>query len=120
MRRWGVRRFTLLLVLLLAWPAAGQSSRQIRVSVEFRQTSEQSRGAVQGGGGVIITERGSVQPRAGVGAESTQRRVQRSTGIFTLVQDGGESVMTVATQLPYPQITFYRDYATGIGYVAVG
>ena len=120
MRRWGVRRFTLLLVLLLAWPAAGQSSRQIRVSVEFRQTSEQSRGAVQGGGGVIITERGSVQPRAGVGAESTQRRVQRSTGIFTLIQDGGESVMTVATQLPYPQITFYRDYATGIGYLAGG
>ena len=105
MRRWGVRRFTLLLVLRpCRGRAAAQSSRQIRVSVEFRQTSEQSRDAVQGGGGVIITERGSAQPRAGVGAESTQRRVQRSSGVFTLVQDGGESLMTVATQVPYQQI----------------
>jgi hypothetical protein len=115
-----VRRIALLLMLLVAVPASAQSPRQIRVSVEFRQTSEQSRDAVQGGGGVINTERGSVQPRAGVGAESTQRRVQRSSGIFTLVQDGGESVLTVATQVPYQQIAFYRDYATGIGYLAGG
>jgi hypothetical protein len=119
MRRWGVRRIALLLMLLVAVPASAQSPRQIRVSVEFRQTSEQSRDAVQGGG-VIITERGSVHPRAGVGAENTQRRVQRSSGIFTLVQDGGESVLTVATQVPYQQIAFYRDYATGIGYLAGG
>ena len=28
--------------------------------------------------------------------------------------------MTVATQVPYPQAIFYRDYATGIGLLASG
>jgi pimeloyl-ACP methyl ester carboxylesterase len=46
--------------------------------------------------------------------------VQRSSGVFTLVQDGGESLMTVATQVPYQQAIFYRDYATGSGLLASG
>jgi hypothetical protein len=108
-----------LLVLLVALPAAAQSSRQIRVAVEFRQATQQSRDAVQGGG-VITTERGQPRGRAGAGAESTERRVQRSSGVFTLVQDGGESLLTVATQVPYQQAAFYRDYASGSGRLTSG
>ena len=52
--------------------------------------------------------------------DSTQRRTQTSTGIFTLVQDGGESTLIVASQVPYPQVTFYRDYLTGAGYAVTG
>jgi hypothetical protein len=120
MRRCGVHRLLLLIALLVAVPAAAQSPRQIRIAVEFRQASQQSRDAVQGGGGVIITERGQARPRAGVGVESRERRVQRSSGVFTLVQDGGESLMTVATQVPYQQAVFYRDYASGSGHLASG
>jgi hypothetical protein len=117
----GVRRWLVLaLVVGLAIPGAAQGPRQIRVAVDFRQTAEQSRDTVRGGGSVIITERGSARPRAGVGAESTERRVRRSSGIFTLVQDGGESTLTVASQIPVQQIAFYRDYASGAGYVATG
>jgi hypothetical protein len=118
MRR--LSRLIVLALLLAAAPLAAQAPRNIRVAVEFRQAAEQSRDAVQGGGSVIITERGSVRPRAGVGAESAERRLRRSTGIFTLVQDGGESTLTVATQVPYQQVLFYRDYASGSGYVATG
>src|SRR5438093_4098345 len=103
----------------LVLPAAAQT-RQIRVDVQFRQTGTQNRDAAGAAGGVIITERGGVRPRGAAGAGSTETRVQRSTGIFTLVQDGGESTLTVASQVPYPQIAFYRDYATGAGYVASG
>ena len=72
MRNGRVRRFILLIALVLALPAAAQAPRQIRVAVEFRQASQQSRDAVQGSGGVIITEGGQVQPQAGV-VQSTQR-----------------------------------------------
>ena len=119
MRRCGVRRLVTLIVLLVALPVAAQSPRQIRVAVEFRQSSLQTRDAVQGGG-VIITERGQAQGRVGVGPQTTERRVQRSSGVFTLVQDGGESLLTVATQVPYPQVAFYRDYASGSGHIATG
>ena len=116
MSRWAA----LLLLAVLAAPAGAQGSRNIRVAVDFRQTAEQGRDTVQGGGSVIITERGGVRPGAGGGVESTERRVRRSTGIFTLVQDGGESLLTVATQIPVQQIAFYRDYAAGAGYLANG
>jgi len=115
-----LRWLALLMLALSSASVAAQSLRQIRVAVDFRQSVEQSRDAVQGGGSVIITERGSVRPRAGVGGESTERRVRRSSGIFTLVQDGGESVLTVATQIPVQQVAFYRDYATGAGHLATG
>jgi Bacterial type II and III secretion system protein len=114
------RWLALALVVALSTPAAAQGSRQIRIAVDFRQTTEQSRDAVQGGGSVIITERGGVRPRASMGAEGTARRIQRSSGVFTLVQDGGESTLTVASQIPVHQIAFYRDHATGAGYVATG
>jgi hypothetical protein len=120
----GVRRAALRLVaaiIVAGVPlAAAQTPRQIRVDVQFRQTGAQSRDAAGAGGGVIITGRGSVRPRVGAGAGSTETRVQRSTGIFTLVQDGGESLLMVTSQVPYAQVAFYRDYATGAGYVASG
>lgn len=117
-----VLTFLSLVALGAAWPGgpAAQSGKQVKVVFEFRQSSTQSRDAVEGSGRVVITERGSARPSGRVGADSTQRRVQSSTGIFTLVQDGGESTLLVASQVPYPQVTFYRDYLTGAGYVATG
>jgi hypothetical protein len=106
----------LLVALLGGWlPVSAQSSKQIKVLFEFRQSTTQSRGAVDGSGRVVITERGA-RSSGGVAVDSTQRRTQTSTGIFTLVQDGGESTLIVASQVPYPQVTFYRDYLTGAGY----
>lgn len=111
----------------LAWVLAGlpalvhaQSERLIKVAVDFRQAAVQSRDALQGSGRVIITERGSTRSSGRVGADSRQTRVQETTGIFTLVRDGGEATLSVATQVPYPQVAFYRDYATGAGYLASG
>jgi len=112
--------FLLAAMAAAALPAAAQTPRQIRVDVQFRQTGTQDRDAAGAAGRVIITERGSVRPRGTAGAGSTETRVQRSTGVFTLVQDGRESTLTVASQVPYQQIAFYRDYATGAGYVAAG
>lgn len=107
-------------VLLGGWlPVAAQSSKQVKVLFEFRQSSTQSRGAVDGSGQVVITDRGA-RSMGGVAVDSTQRRTQRSTGIFTLVQDGGESTLIVASQVPYPQVAFYRDYLTGAGYAVSG
>jgi hypothetical protein len=107
-------------VVAVVLPAAAQTPRQIRVDVQVRQAGMQQRDAGGAAGGVIVTERGGVRPRGTAGAGSTETRVQRSTGIFTLVQDGGESTLSVASQVPYHQISFYRDYATGAGYVATG
>lgn len=99
------RRPLLLLVLLplLALAVApgepvAQEPRQIRVEVRFQQASQRGR-------------------EAGV---ATERRVQRSSGLFTIVQDGGEALLTVATQVPVQQLAFYRDQATGAGHVASG
>ena len=117
-------RFALVLTLVgvTALPLAGlaQSTRMVRVDVQFQHTGAQSEGGVQGRGGVIVTERGTVRPRGSIGAGSAETRTRQTTGIFTLVQDGGESTLTVAAQVPYPQMAFYRDYATGAGHLARG
>ena len=116
------RRWFVALLLLVACPAlaAAQSPRMVRVSLDVRESGTQSREAVQGSGKVIITDRGGTRARAGVGADSGQTRVTKSTGVFTVVQDGGESVILVAQSVPYQQVAYYRDYATGAGYVATG
>lgn len=108
-----------LVILAVGLPglATAQSGKQVRVSFDFRQSSTQNRDAVDAGGRVIITDRGA-RTSGGVGVDSTQRRVRTSTGIFTIVQDGGESTMLVASQVPYPQVAYYRDYLTGTGHVA--
>ncbi len=105
--------------LLYGWASSlySQSRQQIKVVVETQQSGSQSREAVQGSGGVIIRN-GTVQPSGRVRAGERETTVQRSSAIFTLVQDGGESILTVATRVPYNQITFYRNYATGAGYIA--
>lgn len=117
-------RFALVLTLsgatALPLAAVAQSTRMVRVEVQFQHTGVQSEQGVQGRGGVIVTERGAVRPRGSLGAGSTETRTRQSTGIFTLVQDGGESTLTVATQVPYPHVAFYRDYATGAGHLARG
>ena len=112
----------LMMALIPVWPGAvhAQGQKLVKVVVEFRQTGTQSRDAVGGGGRVIITAKGRVRPKGGVTADSRQTRVTSSTGIFTLVRDGGEATLSVATQVPYPQVAFFRDYATGAGYVATG
>jgi hypothetical protein len=101
-------------------PAVAQTPRLVKVAVEFHQSSRDSREGVQGSGGVIITERGGVRPRGGLGVEDTRTQTRQSTGIFTLVQDGGESTLSVATQIPVPQVAYFQNYATGAGYIAQG
>lgn len=103
-------------VLLTALVAGAQTPRNVRVSVEFRQSGA----TTSEGGGVIITERGGGRSRARVGGDSREVRSRSSTGIFTLVQDGGEATMVVASQVPQAEVVFYRDYATGQGRVASG
>src|SRR4030095_5934430 len=93
-----------------------QSRRQIQVLVESHKSGTQSQEEVQGSGSVII-RRGNVQPSGRVTAGDRQTTVQRSTGIFTLVQDGGESILSVATNLPYSQAAYYYNYAAGSGYI---
>ena len=93
-----------------------QSRRQIKVLVESQQSGTQNQEAVQGSGSVII-RRGNVQPSGRVTAGDRRTTVQRSTGIFTLVQDGGESILSVATSVPYSQAAYYYNYAAGGGYI---
>ena len=111
---------TLLAAATMPFAALAQSARMVRVDVQFQHTGIERGEGVQGRGGVITTERGSVRPGGHLGAGSTDTRRQQSTAIFTLVQDGGESTLTVSTQVPSPQVAFYRDYATGAGYLMRG
>ena len=115
------RLLALVLVALVSGmpaPLFAQSGKQVKVNFDFRQSGTQDRDAVQGSGRVIITDRGSARPSGRVGVESTERRVTQTRGIFTIVQDGGESTLLVASQVPYQQVTFYRDYLTGAGLLA--
>jgi len=114
----GVRFTVALMCLMLGMPPIGnaQNRRHIKVLVESQQSGTQSQEGVQGSGSVII-RRGNVQPSGRVTAGDRQTTVQRSTGIFTLVQDGGESILSVATSVPYNQATYYHNYAAGSGYI---
>ncbi|HET7877074.1 MAG TPA: hypothetical protein VFN71_16240 [Methylomirabilota bacterium] len=114
---------TLALTMVALEHVAAQSLRQIKVILDFQQQGTQSRQAVEGSGGVIVTEkRGDtrVRGRGGVAADDTTTRTRRSTGVFTLVQDGGTATLLVAQDVPYPQVAYYHDYAVGKGYVASG
>jgi len=114
----GVRFMVVLVCLMLGMLPIGnaQNRRQIKVLVESQQSGAQSQEAVQGSGSVIV-RRGNVQPSGRLAAGDRQTTVQRSTGIFTLVQDGGESILSVATQVPYSQTAYYYNYAVGSGYI---
>jgi hypothetical protein len=52
--------------------------------------------------------------------EDTTTRVTRSSGLFTVVQDGGAGSIMVAQDVPYQQVAYYYDYATRKGYVTQG
>ena len=93
-----------------------QNRRQVKVLVESQQFGTQNQEAVQGSGSVII-RRGNVQPSGRVTAGDRRTTVQRSTGIFTLVLDGGESILSVATTVPHNQVAYYYNYAAGGGYI---
>lgn len=107
-------------LLLVVVPAGAQSPANIRVDLEFRQTGTTSRDRAGAGGGVSVTERGGMRSRVRGGVDSTDVRHRSRTGVFTVVQDGGEATMVVATQVPRVEVAFYRDYATGRGYLASG
>ena len=114
----GVRLTVALVCLMLGMPAIGnaQSRRQIKVLVESQQSGTHSQESLQGSGGVII-RKGNVYPSGRVTGSDRQTTVQRSTGVFTLVQDGGESILSVATKVPYSETAYYYNYAAGNGYI---
>jgi Bacterial type II and III secretion system protein len=114
----GVRFTVALVCLMLGMPSIGnaQTRRQIKVLVESQQSGTHNQEAVQGSGSVII-RKGNVQPSGRVTAGDRRTTVQRSTGIFTLVQDGGESILSVATKVAYSENAYYYNYAAGNGYL---
>lgn len=93
-----------------------QTRRHIKVVLDSQQTENLNRDTVQGSGSVII-RRGTVNPSGRIIANDRQTTVKRSSGIFTLVLDGSESILTVATRVPQNQIGYYHNYALAIGYI---
>jgi hypothetical protein len=113
----------LAVLIVAAGAAAAQRGRQVKVLLEFTQQAQGSRQGVQGQGGIIVEERrGNTRTRArgGLAVEETTTRTTRSSGLFTVVQDGGVGSIMVAQDVPYQQVGYYHDYATGKGYVAQG
>ena len=59
------RALTLLALVALVpagrGPLHAESPKQVKVTLDFRRASTQSRDAVQGGGRVIVTERGATR-----------------------------------------------------------
>jgi hypothetical protein len=103
-------------LLLAGWSfrADAQARRNIKVLLESKQTATVSREAVQGSGSVVV-RRGTVNPSGRIAGTDRQTSVQRSSGIFTLVVDGGESILTVANRVPQREIGYYYNHAVGIG-----
>ena len=93
-----------------------QSRRNIKVVLQIQQTGTSSQQNVQGSGSVII-RRDTVYPSGRLTAGDRQTTVQRSSGIFTLVVDGGESILTVANRVPQSEVAYFHNYALGIGYI---
>lgn len=96
--------------------ARPQARRNIKVVLETEQSEAVNREGVQGSGSIIV-RRGEVYPSGRVAGGERQTTVQRSSGIFTLVADGGKSILTVATRVPQNEIDYYQNYALGIGAV---
>jgi hypothetical protein len=109
-----------LAIALLATAAAASGPEQVRVSIDFRQSGTEAVDDVQGSTRIIVTNPGGTSSSSRLGAGSQTTRVTHSSGIFTIVQDGGDSVLRVATRVPYQDVQFYRDYAMGAGYVTRG
>jgi hypothetical protein len=93
-----------------------QPRRNIKVVLQIQQTGTSSQQNVQGSGSVII-RRDTVYPSGRLTAGDRRTTVQRSSGIFTLVVDGGESILTVANRVPQSEVAYFHNYALGIGYI---
>ena len=104
------------LILSFAANSLSQARRHIKVVLQTQESGTSSQEILQGPSSVII-RRGTVQPSGRIIANDSQTTVQRSNGIFTLVLDGSESILSVATRVPQSQIAYYHNYASGIGYV---
>ena len=108
------------IILVTAMPSIAQSGRQVKVVLEFHQQSQAARQGAQGQGSIIIEDGKKPRGRGGLAVEDTTTRTTRTSGVFTVVQDGGTASMMVASEVPYTAISWFRDYATGQGYVAQG
>jgi hypothetical protein len=96
--------------------AGAQARRNIKVVLETRQSGTSNRQGVQGSGGVII-RKDTVYPFGKVTGNDRHTTVDRTSGIFTLVMDGSESILTVATRVPQSDAAYYYNYALGLGYI---
>ena len=105
-------------VLLFAAAIDGltQSRRHIKVVLHTQETGTSSGETLQESGGVVI-RRGTVQTSGRITANERRSTVQRSSGVFTRVLDGSESILSVATRVPQNQVAYYHNYAAGIGYI---
>jgi len=112
------RRIAVVVAVALLSIAAGD--RHVRVSIEFRQTGKDDRTDVQGSGRIVVHDGRLGGSGTRIGTESRTTTVTRTSGIFTIVQDGGDSTLQVATRVPYEDVQFYRDYARGGGYAVRG
>jgi len=107
------------ILLAAALPVEGQTERQVKVALEFQQRGQDARQGAQGRGSVVIQD-GKARGRGGIAVEDTTTRTTRTSGVFTVVRDGGTASMMVASEVPYTVVSWFRDYATGQGYVAQG
>lgn len=103
--------------ILLAASALAGPPRQVRVSVDFRQSGTVDEDSIDGGGGIVIRRDGGTSARGTLSANSQTTRVRRTSGIFTLVADGGDSMLSVLRRVPFEDVRFYQSYASGAGYV---
>lgn len=103
---------------LVGWPVSSQSQprRHIKVVLETKQSGTSNQEVLQGSGSVVI-RRGTVNPSGRIIANDRETTVQRSSGIFTLVLDGSESILTVATRVPQSQASYFHNYARSGGYI---
>lgn len=113
------------LLLAGAWVGAQTSlipppPGHVKVTVEFRQVSQNSQGgvSVQGtgpGGTIVQIDPQGVTGSARVQIQESQRTVRRSVGSFLLIQDGGEGRLTVAEQVP--EVVWFQQYALAHNYI---
>lgn len=109
-------KLSLVFVFMFGAPAHSQVQprRHIKVVLETKQSSTSAQENLQGSGNVII-RRSAANPSGRIIANDRQTTVQRSSGIFTLVLDGGESILTVATRVPQAEVGYYYNHALGVG-----
>ena len=113
-----IARFLIAFILLFGFAVNSHSQprRHAKVVLETKQSGTSNQEILQGSGSVVV-RRGTVNPSGRIVANDRQTTIQRSSGIFTLVLDGAESILTVATRVPQSKIAYYYNYALGARYV---